>query len=230
MTSCIEFPALTSPSFSFWTNIHKFSEINIKPNTLVLCDIDDTLIHHPAINNSWISLINTFFHIKNQTAFILYSKHIAVHEINKYVDEVFNTIPIRHTDRDGFFAMLENVADFAFVTARTSVAKEFTYSNLRSIDVDPEKYPIHFCGNEPKGEYIKRTFDLTKYDHVLFIDDQVRNLENVLLIINHIGLKLYKFEHKLVESPFDYYPLPPGFNPNLRFDGETLIQIDSDNV
>lgn len=231
MTSNIEFPSLMDESvFSFWKTIHKFSEIDIKPNTLVLCDIDDTLLHHPAINNSWVSLINTFFYAKHETPFILNSKHTAVHEINKYIDEVFNTIPMRHTDRDGFFNMLEKTHEFAFVTARNLIAKEFTYSNLRSIDIDPEKYPVHFCGCEPKGEYIKRHFDLTKYDHVVFIDDQIRNLENVILTTNHIGLDIYKFKHELEESPFDYYPLPPGFNPNLKFDGEFLRQIVTENL
>ena len=230
MTEYMEFPALTDSSFSFWKPIHKFSEIDIKPNTLVLCDIDDTLLHHPAINNSWISLINTFFYVKHESISDVDNKTNAVHEINKYIDEVFNTIPMRHTDRDGFFDMVEKTHEFAFVTARTSTAKDFTYSNLRSLGIDPDVYKVHFCGYEPKGQYIKRHFDLTKYENVVFIDDQTRNLENVLLIITHIGLKLYKFKHELNESPLDYYPLPPGFNPDFKFDGEMLRRIDTENL
>ena len=56
MTEYIEFPALT-----FWKTIQRFSEIEIKPNTLVLCDIDDTLLHHPAINNEWVDMIQHLF-------------------------------------------------------------------------------------------------------------------------------------------------------------------------
>ena len=223
MTGYIELPALID---SFWTTIHKFSEINIKPNTIVLCDIDDTLLHHPAINNSWITLINTFFYMKRKA----YDKKKIEDEIAKYIDDTYDTIPFQHTDRDGFFAMLENAHKFVFITARTLNAKDFTYSNLISLDIDPEQYPVHFCGYEPKGEYINRHFDLSKYDHVVFIDDQIRNLENVFLITNHLGLEVYRFKHEMDESPYAYYPLPPGFNPNLRFDGEFLRQIHTEKV
>ena len=45
-----------------WTTIRAFGEIEIKPNTIVLCDIDDTLLHHPAFNHKWITLIHTLFY------------------------------------------------------------------------------------------------------------------------------------------------------------------------
>jgi hypothetical protein len=93
------------------------------------------------------------------------------------------------------------------------------------LDIDPEKYAVHFSGNMSKGDYINMNFDLSKYDRVVFIDDQPRNLENVFLRVFHQNLELYKFQYEREESPFDYYPLPPGFNPNLRFDGEMLVDV-----
>jgi len=219
MTGYIEPPVFADTELSFWKTICKFSEIDIKPNTLVLCDIDDTLLHHPAINNAWISLMNSFFYAKYPT------QEKANNKMIKFVDKVFQLIPIEHTDRDGFFNMLEKSHGFAFVTARTSSGKDFTYSNLISLDIDPEKYPVHFCGYEPKGQYINRVFDLSKYDNVVFIDDQERNLDNVLLMTTHLGLKLYKFERDTRNSQHDYYPLPPGFDPSLRFDGEKIVRI-----
>jgi hypothetical protein len=115
--------------------------------------------------------------------------------------------------------------DFAFVTARQQVAKDFTYDNLRCLDIDPEKYAVHFSGNMGKGDYINLHFDLSKYDRVVFIDDQPRNLENVFLRVFHTNLELYQFQYEREESLFDYYPLPSGFNPDLRFDGEVLVNI-----
>jgi hypothetical protein len=111
------------------------------------------------------------------------------------------------------------------VTARHILAKDFTYDNLRSIDVDPEVHKVHFCGNVAKGEYIIRNFDLAKYDQVVFIDDQVPNLENVMLRINHTGLKLYHFKRDKTNDSPNYYPLPDGFNTMLRFDGENIVHI-----
>jgi hypothetical protein len=128
--------------------------------------------------------------------------------------------------------MVEKSSDFAFVTARHEVAKDFTHQNLISIDVDPAVYKIHFCGRVAKGEYIIRNFNLEKYDHVVFIDDQTPNLENVFFQVNHPSLILYQFKRDKTNDPADYYPLPRGINPLLMFDGENLVQIgeDEDNV
>lgn len=212
-------------TFSFWTVIQKFSEIDIQPNTLILCDIDDTLLHHPGINCSWVVLINTFFYTQYCFETGNYDKCESNKKADRYCDEIFKTIPFQHTDREGFFSMVEKATEFQFVTARHEVAKEFTYENLRSIDVDPEKYKVHFCNGVAKGEYIIRNFDLAKYDHVVFIDDQIPNLHNVLLRVNHPSLKLYQFKRDMTDQPVDYYPLPPGFNPLLRFDGENVVMI-----
>jgi hypothetical protein len=97
---------------------------------------------------------------------------------------------------------------------------------LRSIGIEPGNHmPVYFTGFENKGEYIKQYINLSKYDHVIFIDDQPRNLENVFAAIEHPGLKLYQFKHEIEMSPYDYYPLPTGFNVNLRFDGKYIRNI-----
>lgn len=218
-------PSQSISELPHWKTICKFSEIDVKPNTLILCDIDDTLLHHPAINNSWIMLIHNFFYIQSMKTFGVHDKHLAYSAAERYIEEVLIEIPIRHTDREGFFAMLEKATDFAFVTARSPEAKNFTYSNLKSIDVPYKKYPIHFCGYIAKGEYINMYFDLSKYDHIVFIDDQERNLLNVGTIACHSNIELYKFAFNMEVSPYDYYPLPPGFDPNLKFDGVLLRDV-----
>jgi len=161
----------------------------------------------------------------------IYNRVQSQKKADQYCNEIYKSVPFQHTDRDGFFHMVEESADFAFVTARHEIVKAFTHDNLRSIDIDPEIHKVHFCGNVAKGEYIIRNFDLAKYDHVVFIDDQVPNLENVLLRLNHKDLQLYHFKRDKTDQPVDYYPLPPGFNPMLRFDGDDIVkneQADSD--
>lgn len=212
-----------------WKTIGKFSEIEIKPNTLILCDIDDTLLHHPALNNSWTTLIHNFFLMHSRTVFNMYNNKLANIAAERYIEKILQEIPIRHTDREGFFSMVEKATDFAFVTARSPEAKQFTYSNLESLDIPPDKYPIHFCGYTAKGEYINTNFELSKYDYIVFIDDQERNLDNVGTILYHPNLELYKFAFTMEISPFEYYPLPTGFNPNLKFDG-TLLRDITDNT
>jgi hypothetical protein len=211
--------------FNVWTKIHKFSEIEIKPNTLVLCDIDETFLHHPAINNTWIMLIHNFFCIQTQKRLGKLDNNMAYLAARRYIDEIIDAIPFRHTDEEGFFAMMNSAEDFAFVTARYPTAKEFTHSNLRSMNLDPENFNIHYCGDIAKGEYIMQNFDLSKYDHVVFIDDQLRNLENVYFVVPHSRVEIYHFKYEMEMSSYDYYPLPPGIDPNLRFDGEMLRDI-----
>jgi hypothetical protein len=207
MTEFIEFPALT-----FWKTVNTFSEIPIKPNTLVLCDIDETLLHHPAINNDWVDMIQRLFLLRNHSATGIYDAAKAEEDTNKYCNVLFERIPMRHTDREGFFAMVAMAEGFAFVTARQEFARQFTYDNLRSLGIDPSGHEVHFSSNMPKGEYILANFDLSKYNYVVFIDDQAGNLQNVLANVNHEGLELYQFQHRIGMLPHDYYPVPLEFN------------------
>lgn len=230
MTEFIEFPALTDPSFHLWKVIKLFSEVDIHQNTIVLCDIDDTLLHHPGINHSWLNLMSIFFNMQHFEQKGTHNQNESDKNLVKFCDDVFNTIPLQHTDREGFFDMVGKSTEFAFVTARQEIAKNFTYENLTALNIDPETYIVHFCGNMAKGEYINMHFDLKKYDHVVFIDDQIRNLENVLSVVDHPGLNVYQFEQDITTRSLNYYPLPNGFNPNLRFDGVDLIRIREDEV
>ena len=214
-----------SSDFVIWETINTFSKIEIHPNTLVLCDIDDTLLHHPLLNHDWVSLIKTFFCLRH----VPILNRTPEKESDKYFDEVLKSRQMQHTDRDGFFAMYDKCAGFAFVTARQLCSKDYTYDNLRSIGIEPGNHiPVYFTGFENKGEYIKQYINLSKYDHVIFIDDQPRNLENVFAAIEHPGLKLYQFKYEIEMSPYDYYPLPVGFNVNLRFDGKFIRDISDE--
>lgn len=215
----IDFPPLYP-----WKPIHKFSEIDIKPNTIVLCDIDDTLLHHPYLNNAWQEIITAFFVTKHHYITDVYDAAVGAKNAEAYFAETFTYIPIRHTDRDGFFELGSRAKKLIFVTARPPDTVDFTRDNLRSIGVDPDSYEIRFSGCRPKGEYIQAEIDLNPYDSVIFIDDQTRNLENVYSFVLHPSLELYKFEH-VAKNPYTYYPFPRGFNRKYRFNGIDL-EID----
>jgi hypothetical protein len=94
------------------------------------------------------------------------------------------------------------------------------------VGVEPEKYEVRFSGTEEKGAYIMREFGdvLKSYEHVVFIDDQPRNLENVYAAVEHPSLSIYRFQRE-AEDPYTYYPLPPDFNPYLRFNGTVVEDI-----
>jgi hypothetical protein len=148
-------------------------------------------------------------------------------QTDDYLSRLFEIRPVQHTDKDGFFALAEKAAKFIFITARIRETEQFTRSNLEKIGVDPDLYEIRFSGNQPKGEFIQHNIDLSPYDSVIFIDDQIRNLENVYNRISHQNLELYKFEH-IKEDPYAYYPFPPGFNHEFRFNGVDLERISDE--
>ena len=233
----IVLPALFDICLNPWTEINRFSEISVdtESKTIVFCDIDDTLIHHPFLNPNWIGIIKLFFFMRNQQALGISDEKLAIAESESYLDEIFKTRPILHSDREGFFGLAEKVDKLIFITARPSQSSEFTCANLRSIDVDPAKFDVHFCNNSNKGEYIYKHFDLSKYDSMIFIDDQQLNLENVFKafsredddFVKKPKLNMYKFK-RLLEDPCAYYPFPPGFPSWYKFDGQFLVMANSE--
>jgi hypothetical protein len=232
-SSGITFPALVdlADEIELWTDIRLFSEIELAPDkkTIVFCDIDDTLLHHPVINVAWSELIQIFFNTNTRP------KSLAAKKYNDYLESILHSTPMMHTDKDGFFEMAERVDKLVFVTARPRNSMQFTHDNLNSIGVDPERFEVHFSDRENKGLYIKRKFDVTGYDCVVFIDDQRRNLENVFSAFSDaygvgFALKLYRF-CRMREDPYTYYPLPEGFPKGYKFNGEYLeLDSDSDEV
>jgi acid phosphatase class B len=100
-----------------------------------------------------------------------------------------------HTDRTGFFDLLERVkqtnSKLVFLTARKSNLKELTLKQLGELYIDTESYPVYFSGDIPKGVYIRDNFDIKPYNSLVFIDDLDNNLINVSDVIGSI--KCYKF-------------------------------------
>lgn len=209
-----------------WKDIQLFSEIDIcmDKKTIVFCDIDDTLLHHPIINPAWTSLILSFFKTRsrNRTLFFNNSAY-ATKKYDDYMDQLLASKPMMHTDKDGFFAMADKVAKLVFVTARPKCSEKFTRDNLESIGVDTRRFEVHFSDRENKGSYIKRNFDLSEYERVIFIDDQRYNLEAVFSALSDadLELELYRF-YRVKEDPYVYYPFPDGFPSKYRFNGYDL--------
>jgi len=206
-----------------WTPISSFAEIQIPPNTIVFCDIDDTVIHHPRLNYSWVQFVLLHFQCKYMESNPEeYDPKIPLNAYDAYVKKLMATThPVKPTDFEGFMSVAQSSTKFIFITARHPTTLEITRNDLTAVGIDPHAYSLHFSGSTPKGVYIVQNFNLTKYDNVLFIDDQLYNLINVSRNVKHPGLKIYKYEHEK-EPPHEYYPLPEEINPKLRFNGEYI--------
>lgn len=219
----IIFPAIFENALTLWTDIRAFSEISIDPakKTIVFCDIDNTILHHPFTNPSWNQLIKICFYMRN----ISHDRQKRANmEYEAYLDHVLTSQPIQHTDFVGFCEMADHVEKLVFVTARQPETLQFTRQNLACVGIDPARFEIHFSDAEEKGKYITRVFDLSGYDSVVFIDDLTHNLESVVNHVKHAGLQTYRFVREC--DPYTYYPFPPGFLENHRFNGEDLEPVN----
>lgn len=149
-------------------NIKSFSEIKINKNTLIICDIDDTLLY----TNKSTNLLT-----------ILCGDCLPV---------------VYHTDNLGFQELLKNIKNteshICFLTARVNSTncKKITKIDFNDIGLNYDDYNVYHCGPIPKGEYIKKNISYDEYDEVIFIDDLDKNINNVIV---NFGLKIkcYKF-------------------------------------
>jgi hypothetical protein len=104
-----------------------------------------------------------------------------------------------HTDHDGFNNMIKKIEDLhgelMFVTARSIISDKTTRKHFKCINIDYNKYKIHYSYVVNKGEYIKKHINtMDEYGEIIFIDDQDQALKSVKYFNPQITC--YKFEFK----------------------------------
>lgn len=172
-------------------NISSFKDIDIHAKTLVMCDIDETLLtFHPF---DWNKLYNLNL-IKCK------SPELAVTLTNEeWVDVTFNGTP-KMTDREGFMDMMKRIRGsnslIVFVTARHVNYKQLAYKHFKDIEMDIYKYLIHFCGPNSKGDYILNNINLKKYNRLVFVDDLMSNIVDVKTKIPRCVCYCFKYTPK----------------------------------
>ena len=177
---------------SFYQTIHSFHSVPILYNTLVLCDLDETLWKYDEINvNWWRTHFQKMFNYVNE-----FEKADEL-TINAWTDHVKKRVP-EYTDRDGFSKMLDRItntnSDIIFITARTKEMEEFTKEHLGQMGDLLSIIPVHYVGQkQSKGDYILHNLDIFHYDHIVFIDDNLKNLISVYKTFWR-KIKCFKFD------------------------------------
>jgi len=173
-----------------YKTINSFNNIKIVENSLIICDIDETLLHFKNWDsNFWINNYNHYLKIYNDKE---KAKNKTDIEYEKYIYSIKPT----HNDKNGFFEMTNKIkksnSKLIFVTARDLEAKNFTHNNLKKLKVNYKKYPVFFSALTPKGEFIKHNFNLSSFNKIIFIDDLEYNINSVT---NEFGnmIRCYKY-------------------------------------
>lgn len=181
--------------------ISSFKNININTNTLVICDIDDTLLKSKMNLNHFYQMIkDNFIALSTYTPL---NKTINLSQEDKLKDamdmqQYYNQVSgFIHTDLDGFTQMLDIIkqtqSHLIFLTARSQTIEDYTKQNFKEIGINYDDFTIYYTNNKKiKGQYIKDHIDLSSYNLVIFIDDNINQLESV--IDKCTGVVCYKFE------------------------------------
>ncbi len=180
-----------------YTSITSFTEIDIHSPTLIVFDVDDTILRYEHIDREWWRAIS--------------DRHFAEHgdrlkaDMLTYVswhDEICATQPL-HTDEDGIKDLLERAKKYnckiIFLTARKEESHDITSKHLSALGIEHDEiYYGNITGN--KGEILNRVI-IEKYPHFhdyIFVDDVE---SNVLKVKEHVSkeIRCYKFagEHAL---------------------------------
>jgi hypothetical protein len=158
------------------TVIHTFKDIPIKRNTLVLCDIDDTVIVFEKLGKKWWR--ERFDDYYERTGDFEWSEKAVLKE---WVYTIRTMEPV-HVDEHGFCSFVERIeqtgSTLVFVTARGEDISDLTTIHLNSAGIYP-KTDVHHTNNTPKGEYIANVIDFDDFEHVVFIDDMEHNIQSV---------------------------------------------------
>lgn len=175
------------------SQVATFAHVEVVPNTLVLLDIDETILFYDGIDEDWwserIDYHATSSQCCNETAMLLsiddWFRHISCHHP-------------RHTDRAGLDALLRSIEDthshLLFITARNPKYKPITIDHLRRLGLQRVEDRVHYLGGWPKGDYIQTNIDTSSYARVVFIDDVSKNIASVADALTRDGkLRTYQF-------------------------------------
>lgn len=154
--------------------INKFNQINIIPNSLVMIDIDDTLIKFDGIDHKWWeNKFNKYFKMtkNNDLADFLahndWIKIVSSIEPELVDDQIYNFIE----------TLNKNNCHIVILTARNDKLKDLTIKHLQQVNLSFDN--VHF--NNQKGDHLYNIAHQYYHhlDNIIVIDDMVPNLEDI---------------------------------------------------
>jgi hypothetical protein len=171
--------------------INSFDQIKLKRNSLVLSDIDETILRFDPIDGNWWRRQFDFHYQINKDY-----NAADTYASEKWIEIVTIHKP-SHTDSIGFFRLIERIkrsdSCLEFVTARNTKLIPYTQKHFEDLNLNYMDWVVHHLSGKSKGQYIQSNFKLNEYDHVIFIDDLDNNLQSVLDNVIHPSLSVYKF-------------------------------------
>ena len=175
---------------SNYYNIKSFNNVIVnKKKTLVICDIDDTILRYEKNINYFYDVIHKW------------CPEFSNDECVSYANMLYSTYTKKskpyHTDYNGFISLMYKLIDkdskLIFLTARNNEAIDITIKEFTDIRVNYNYFEVYYTNNEmSKGGYCKKYIDLTNINELIMIDDRE---ENLLYMKKYFPLcKCYKYK------------------------------------
>lgn len=155
--------------------IGTFKDIFLRQNSLVLCDIDDTVFDYgKEVDDYWKQKIND-------------PNYEIWHSIIKRITPIL-------TD-SYFYTFLDNIEKsnsvIHFITHRSDNFKDITKKHMKHYNLD--HIETHHLSGSSKAKYINENFDLNNFEGgILFIDDSNNNVNDVANNIPNSNVYLFK--------------------------------------
>jgi hypothetical protein len=171
--------------------ITSFFQVDIVDKTLVVLDIDETVLQFPEIHENWWSdrrrhyenIFGSDFKGVDKMAYVEWLEHVK-------------TTKPHHTDKDGLVDLFDRIkqtnSHVIFLTARHNHSEELTKNHLEHLGI--ENIPIYFTCNNSKGEHLNKIIN-ESYSHVenvVFVDDMNHNIHDVCETLQD-NVKCFKF-------------------------------------
>jgi hypothetical protein len=174
--------------------INTFNDVKLlNQNTLVICDIDETLFY-------WKKRPQDFHQIIIED-FPDYTQKQVEEEAIDWLNMYRRMTQPSMTDSDGFNNLRKKIeslpnSKIIFLTARNNCQSDdnkYTRKHFESNKLNYDDFAIHYTDNKiSKGEYIKNNIKLDGYRDIIFIDDYVSYIKTVNDALPNIIC--YKFE------------------------------------
>ena len=170
--------------------INSFDNIDIFKKSLIICDIDDTLIYFENIDRNWWDRQKIICNINCEK-----NEDVIKNIMDRWITQIKINNPLL-TDKRGFEKMMNQIkqtdSKLIFITARPKKLRQLTINQLEMLDIDTNECPVYLVGDNPKGKYIKKNIELSGFKNVVFIDDFIKNIDNVIEVFGK-KIKCFKF-------------------------------------
>ena len=142
---------------SILTQITKFNQIDIIPNSLIVLDIDETIIKFDNINKKWWR--NTFDKYYSLTQDYDNADNLSLDEWISYVNK--------------------HDCDLIFLTARNASLKDITHLHLNKVNLSVDGNKIYFNRNKGDELFSIANKDYSHIKNIIVVDDVEHNLTDI---------------------------------------------------